>query len=98
LFAGTAGAIDAYNWFTDLYGRTDGSQSQDVAQLANQSSGWKKKQGTIPSSNVEGVAHRFIFRRGNMVGIVQTSGADTFMTIDPARDIAVIIDDRALGN
>ena len=29
---------------------------------------------------------------------VQTYGAEPFMTIDPAREVAVMIDDRILGN
>jgi hypothetical protein len=95
LFSNVEGASKAYQWYTDLYQRTDGSRLQTTAPLANQSSAWTIKKGQI--GEADAVYHRFIFRRGNLIGIVQTSGADTFMTIDPARDIAVIVDERALG-
>lgn len=98
LFANVEGASNAYAWYADLYQKAALSEPQDAAPLANQSSGWKIKQGKIDPANVDAAFHRFIFRRGNLVVIVQTTGADTFMTIDPARDIAVIVDERALGN
>ena len=98
LFNSVDGAIKAFAWYSDTYNKNTALQAQQTPQLANQSAAWKSVQGKIESSDLDGVYHRFVFRRGNLIGIVQTAGADTFMTVDPARDIAVIVDDRALGN
>jgi hypothetical protein len=97
LFNSVNGAVAAYAWYDNLY-TSLGAQKVATTRLANQSQGWKSIQGKVEGTDMDRVYHRFIFRRGNMVAIVQTVGADTFMSIDPARDIAVIMDDRALGN
>lgn len=98
LFESTAGATNAFKWYSDLYNSASGVEKTDSNPLANESGSWRSVLGKIETSDLDRVYHRFVFRRGNMVSIVQTVGADTFMTIDPARDIAVIVDDRALGN
>jgi hypothetical protein len=55
-------------------------------------------EGLVGTSDVVAVFHRYVFRRGTVVTWVQTYGAEAYMTIDPAREVAVIIDDRILGN
>lgn len=101
LFDSVDGATKAFKWYAELYNGIEAVEKAEARELANESAAWRSvagRYGKIETSDLEGVQHRFVFRRGNMVGIVQTVGADTFMTIDPARDIAVIVDDRALGN
>jgi len=97
LFEDTTGSKAAYDYIAGVLTRTSGSVAQDAKQLANQSSGYQIIQGTVGTSDMVQVYHRFLFRRGNVVVSVQTVGGQPFMTIDKARDIAVIIDDRILG-
>ncbi len=98
LFGTPQGAAAAFAWYNDIYSGIDGLTPEDAAPLANESASWKSLQGKIENTDLDRAYHRFIFRRGNLVAIVQTVGADTFMTIDPARDIAVVVDERALGS
>jgi hypothetical protein len=98
LFRDPAGAAAAFDWYANLYDGLEGVEAQEANPLANESASWRSIDGKIENSDLDRAYHRFIFRRGNLVAIVQTVGADTFMTIDPARDVAVIVDDRALGN
>lgn len=97
LFEGTDGAKSAYQSFETQYSSVPGSTREATAPLANQSSGWSYISGTVGRSDLANVFHRFLFRRGNMVAVVQTNGAGPFMTIDIARNYAVIIDEEALG-
>jgi hypothetical protein len=98
LFGSIQGASDAFDWYNELYAGNDALTAEQAEPLANESASWKSIDGKVENSDLDRAYHRFIFRRGNLVAIVQTVGADTFMTIDPARDIAVIVDERALGN
>lgn len=98
LYASPAGAAAAFDWYVQLYDSLEAVEQEEAAPLANDSASWKSDDGKVENSELDRVRHRFVFRRGNLVAIVQTVGADTFMTIDPARDIAVIVDERALGS
>jgi hypothetical protein len=97
LFKQATGASAAYAKFVDTYKSNSGSEPQSAKQLGNESSGFKLVKGTVGNSSVVAVYHRFVFRRGNVVGVVQTYGREQTMTIAQARDIAVMMDDRALG-
>lgn len=98
LFQTTEGASRAYAWYADQYGANQAVDEQEASPLGNESSGWKGVLGKVGSTELDRVFHRFVFRRGNLVAMVETVGADTFMTIDPAREIGVVVDERALGN
>jgi hypothetical protein len=98
LFQDTAGAADAYTYLADFFSRGAGAQKEDAKGLGNASAGYSIIQGTVGNTDVAQVFHSFVFRRGNVVAIVRTQGAQPRMTIDRARDVAVIIDDRILGN
>ncbi|MEX0783976.1 MAG: hypothetical protein WD557_15150 [Dehalococcoidia bacterium] len=98
LFASIEGATAAFDWYDQIYSGIDALEPEQAAPLANESASWKSLEGKVENTDLDRAYHRFVFRRGNLVAIVQTVGADTFMTIDPARDIAVIVDERALGN
>lgn len=97
LFEGTSGAVDAYDYMDKLFSGRAGTDRQDAKGLGNKSAGYRIIQGTVGTSDIPQVYHRFMVRRGNVIAIVQTTGAEPSMTIDKARDIAVIIDDRILG-
>lgn len=97
LFATTEGADAAFDHLDQRLGSRPGSERRTARLLANESAGFEFIQGTVGTSDVVGVFHRFIFRRGNVIGVVQTYGAQPFMTIDQARDVAVIMDDKVLG-
>ncbi|MEO9256306.1 MAG: hypothetical protein ABI305_12230 [Tepidiformaceae bacterium] len=96
LFASEDGAKKAYDYF-DSRLKTSGQQPVEVAQVGNQSEGWKFAGGKIKDSSESAADHRFMFRRGNLVVIVRTLGADAFMTIGQAHDIAWLVDQKALG-
>jgi hypothetical protein len=98
LFQDNAGASDAYTYIAGVFAKGAGAEPQDAKQLGNSSAGYRIVQGTVGASDVAQVFHSFVFRRGNIVAVVRTQGAEPRMTIDRARDIAVIIDDRILGN
>jgi hypothetical protein len=97
LFQGADGAKAAYEHMAKLYTSNNGTVVQKTKGLGNQSSGYALVQGTIATSDIPAVYHRFLFRRGNVVAVVQTLGGNPYMSIDQARDIAVIIDDKILG-
>lgn len=98
LFSNLDGAREAYQTFEDYYRNAPGSLQETVQGLGNQSSAWKILQGTVGTTELPAVYHRFLFRRGTLVTVVQTFGAEPFMTVDRARDVAVVVDEKALGN
>lgn len=98
IFGDASKAQQAYALYEQRYREAAGSEQQVTKGLGNQSSAWRLVEGTIPNSDMVAVYHRFVFRRGNMVASVQTFGGEPFMTIDQARDTAVLIDEKALGN
>jgi hypothetical protein len=97
LFQDVAGAKAAFDYMDQLFTKNQGSVKQPAKGLGLQSGGYQVIQGTVGTSDMALVYHRFLFRRGNVVATVMTTGGGPFMTIDQARDIAVIIDDRILG-
>lgn len=97
LFKDVNGASAAYDSFVAQYTRPTGSQQATVKQLANESAGFTIESGTVGRSNLPNVYHRFLFRRGNMVAVVQVNGAGPYISMDIARDYAVMMDDKALG-
>ena len=97
LFETVAGADTAFDHLENRLATRPGSERRTARLLANESAGFEFVQGTVGTSEVVAVYHRFIFRRGNIVAAVQTLGGQPFMSIDRARDIAVIMDDKVLG-
>lgn len=96
LFEDEAGAHAAFEYFAD---RIDSSPAERISAppLGNESAAWRLVSGRIPGSTVEGVFHRYLFRRGNLVVIVATWGAEPLMSIDHAFELARIVDEKALG-
>jgi len=95
LFRDTAAATKAAEYFES---RLQGSSDRISAdRVGNSSSAWKLTRDKIPGSSIDAVYHRVVFRRGNMVAVVQTYGSDPLMTIKTATSLATIVDDKALG-
>jgi len=104
LFDTEDGARRLYDQMQTKYAARAGSvKVSNVKGLGNESSAWlfvpseNGVPGTIGTSDTVGIYHRFVFRRGNLVVTVQTYGAEPYMNIDRARDLAAVVDDRALG-
>ncbi len=96
LFKDENGARQAYDYFESKL-KSGSAQPVNAPQLGNKSSAWKLVNGKIAGSTIDAAYHRFMFRRGNLVTVVLTYGADPFMTINVARDLAQIVDAKALG-
>lgn len=95
LFESADGAKKAYQYFHGAVNRN--SEAATIAEVGNESSGWSHVYGEIPNTKTEGVFHQVLFRRGNLVVIVQTFGSAAFMTVDDAYELARIADDKATG-
>ncbi|MCA9820964.1 MAG: hypothetical protein KC482_02620 [Dehalococcoidia bacterium] len=97
IFDTVEGAEQGFGAYETTTGNAGGDELSPKG-LGNESFAYELKEGLVSRSEVVAVYHRFVFRRGNVVATVQTYGAEPFMTIDPAREVAVMIDDRILGN
>lgn len=97
LFKGEEGAKSAYDYFEGRLKSTGAAQPVNTEQLGNKSSAWKLVSGKVAGSTIDAAYHRFLFRRGNLVTVIQTYGADSFMTSGTARGLAAIVDAKALG-
>lgn len=97
LFDSTKGAEDAYAHFEDVIRSAGRAEQVQTSPLGNQYSVWKSDGDKVSGSSITSTFHRFILRRGNMVAVVQTWGAQPFMRVDTVRGLAAILDDKALG-
>lgn len=98
LFQTIDGAKDAYDFMNKFYLSRPATQQVPTKQLGNQSNAYKLVNGTVGTSDQISAYYRMLVRRGNAVYVVQINGSDKFVNVDQARDIAVIMDDRILGN
>lgn len=96
LFDETDGAHGFYEHLTELLEQGHAEQVRTVG-LANESSAWRIERGVVPESDVPAGYSWFVFRRGNLVSAVKVYGAADFVKSDSARDLAVLVDERALG-
>jgi hypothetical protein len=97
LFDSSEGAKQAFAYFENGLRTARRAEPVQASALGNQSSAWKYVDEKIPGSSINGVFHRFVVRRGNMVAIVQTWGAEPLMKVDVVRGLAAVIDQKALG-
>ena len=97
LFNDAEGAKKAFERFSSYLKATPGNQPQTAQAVGNQSVAFQRIEGKVPNSSVSSVFHYFLFRRGNLVSVVFTYGADGFMKIDTARNMANMVDQKALG-
>lgn len=96
LFKDADGAKEAYTYFDQriLKGK---AQAAAIAQVGNQSAGYTTDAGALSGATVDAVADRILFRRGNVVSVVFVYGAKGFVTIDTARQLAMVEDNKILG-
>ena len=97
LFDTADGAEKAFVYFENALRNARKAEQVQTDAVGNQSSAWKLSDAKIRGSSISSVFHRFILRRGNLVAVVQTWGAETFMRVDTVRGLATIIDQKALG-
>lgn len=98
IFETVEGAREAFTLYEETSSNTLGATSLSPRGLGNDWIAYELPKDTVGNSDTVAIYHRFVFRRGNVVAWVQTYGAQPLMTIDTARDIAVMIDNRILGN
>lgn len=96
LFNDEAGAMAAMEYFESIITST-GASTVSAAAVGNESAAYTATFGTVGKSKVSAVYHHVIFRRGNLVTVVLTKGAEGFMKVDAARELALIADQKALG-
>ena len=87
----------AYDFFKAAIAKAGAAQPVTTTSVGNESTASKTINGKIGPSNVDFAFHQILFRRGNMVAIVLTRGADPFMKVDTVRELAQIVDEKALG-
>lgn len=97
MFQTVDGAKLAWAYFDNKLKTVAGSEPVKTKGLANDSSAYRIIKGTVGPSEIVGVYHRFSFRRGNTIVSVQTWGGQPFLNIDIARNLAVIVDNKLLG-
>ena len=96
LFKGEDGSKAMYRHFEERLSKS-GSKKVTAQTIGNESSAWKLVSGKINDSSIDAAYHRVIFRRGNLVAVVQTWGADPLMTSETVRLLSAVVDDKALG-
>ena len=97
LFRTAEGASKAFKFFNSHLAMIKSNQLVTTVSVGNEYQAWYTLGEKIAGSQVNAVYHRFIFRRGNLVTVVLTSGAEPFMRVDTARSVAVVIDQKAMG-
>ena len=97
LFTDETGAKAAYAYFVDHLAKLANTAPVNSAPVGNESKSFAIKAGKVASSTINEIYHRYAFRRGNFVAIVQTIGAEPFMRIETARGVAAIMDAKILG-
>ena len=97
LFSTPENAKLAYDFFKDAVAKNGVAQPVTTSSVGNESTASKTINGKIRTSNVDFAYHQILFRRGNLVAIVLTRGADPFMKVDTVRQLAQIVDDKALA-
>ncbi len=97
LFNDAEGAKKCFDRFSAYLKATPGNQPQTAQAVGNQYAAFQRIEGKVPSSSVNSVFHYYLFRRGNLISVVFTYGADGFMKVDTARDMANLVDQKALG-
>ena len=96
LFTGEDGSKSMYRHFEDRLAKS-GSKKLTASPVGNESSAWKLVTGKVSDSSIDAAYHRIVFRRGNLVAVVQTWGSDPLMTVDTVRLLSGLIDDKAMG-
>lgn len=97
MFEDADGAKKAFDYFENRLRSAQAAQPVSSQLVGNQSSAWKTVAGKVRNTQVDAAYHRIVLRRGNIVAVVMTYGADPFMKVDLVGGLAQIVDDKALG-
>lgn len=97
IFEDEEGAKEAYAWMVARARSIPAQQPVSMPAIGNESAAFVADFGTIGNSPVVATFHQVIFRRGNVVSIVVTKGAQGLMRVDIARELSLITDQKALG-
>lgn len=97
LFSTASSASQAFTYFEARLRTARAAQEVTTIAIGNEHSAWKFVGEKVPGTSIVSAYHRLIFRRGNLVTIVQTYGSEGFMKVDVARTLAQFVDDKALG-
>ena len=97
IFASFEDAAAAYELFDTQSKAQEGAEIVPILPLANQSGASGVISGTVGDSPTAAEYHRVVFRRGNLIAVVQTFGSAPLINVNPARFVAGIIDERAVG-
>ena len=96
LFETADGAEKAYDYFAQTPTES-GATSVTVTGVGNEAAGFVTVTGKIAGSSVNAAYHQVVFRRGNVVEIVLTKGAEGFMKIAHPWELARIADEKLVG-
>jgi hypothetical protein len=93
-----AGASAMFDYFNEFLAGTV-SEALTVYPIGNESAAWRfiDPEHPVNNSQVASETHQYIFRRGNLVAVVLTWGAEPFMDINTAYTLAHLIDEKAMG-
>lgn len=97
LFETADGAKAAFARYVEAYNAAPRSEEQAAPGTGNESAAWRIYAGKVGTSTTDAVYHRVVFRRGNLLSVVQTIGAAPVMTVAQVAAIAAIVDQRAMG-
>jgi hypothetical protein len=97
IFNDVAGAQAAYTYFAKYVGSTRGLQPVSTKPLGNQFASYVATLGKIGNSSVNATYYHIVFRRGNLVTVVLTKGAEGLTRVDDAWGVANMADEKALG-
>ncbi len=95
-FKNAEGAQKAYQYYADSI-TSGGAPPAQAQPIGNKSIAFTGYSGKIPRSTVTAEFEQIIFVRGNMVSIVLATGAQGFMKLQFAWDIAQLVDEKILG-
>lgn len=96
VFATSEGATAAYQYFASNI-VDSGALPIEVTGIGNKAAGFVTISGKIAGSNVNAMYHQVVFLRGNVVEVILTKGAQGFMDIERALELARIADAKLLG-
>lgn len=96
VFETIEGAQKAYAYYARKPAES-GASGVAVTGVGNEASGFVTVAGKIAGSSVNAAYHQVVFRRGNVVEIVLTKGAQGFMEITHPWELARIADEKLVG-
>ncbi|MGE3074565.1 MAG: hypothetical protein AB7N24_00435 [Dehalococcoidia bacterium] len=97
LFETAEGANAAFDYFTAYAASGAGSAAVQISPVGNKSAGFETLGEKLGNTRVNAVYEQILFVRGNVLTVVLTKGAQGFMTPKEAWDLAVIADEKLLG-